>query len=61
VVFAQELLVFGGVLYWIYQGCLETTRGVMAVLIPLFAGHAASDGATLALPDIATFRARPAM
>src|SRR5580765_8435525 len=57
VVFALELLVFGGVLYWIYQGCPGTTRGVMAVLVTLFAGHAAFDGATLALREYERERA----
>ena len=42
---------FGGILYWIYQGCPGTTRGVMTVVITLFAGHAAFDGATLALRE----------
>ena len=51
VVFALELLVFGGILYWIYQGCPGTTRGVMTVVVTLFAGHAAFDGATLALRE----------
>ena len=56
-VFALELLVFGGVLYWIYQGCPRATRGVLTVLITLFAAHAAFDGATLALREYERERA----
>jgi len=57
VVFGLELLVFGGFLYWIYQGCPGTTRGIMAVVISLFAAHAAFDGSTLALREYERARA----
>jgi hypothetical protein len=57
VIFVLEFLVFGGVLYWIYQGCPGTTGGIAAVIIALLAAHAAYDGATLALREYERARA----
>ena len=50
-IFVVELLLFGGFLYWIYQGYTGTTRGMVAVVIYLFAGQAAYDGAMLAVRE----------
>jgi hypothetical protein len=51
VIFALEFLLFAGWLYWMYQGCPGTTRGIAAVLISVVAAHAAYDGSTLAVRE----------
>ena len=48
---ALELLIFAAFIYWLYQGCPGTTRGIMAVLICVVAAHAAYDGSMLAMRE----------